>query len=81
MDEHQLRCFVTVVETGNLSKAARLMNMTQPPLSILIQKLEQSMDVALFNRQKNRLVLSEPGRLFYIRPKIFWPLSRHCGTM
>ncbi|WP_193089504.1 LysR family transcriptional regulator [Advenella sp. FME57] len=69
MDEHQLRCFVTVVETGNLSKAARLLNMTQPPLSILIQKLEQSLDVALFNRQKNRLVLSEPGRLFYIRAK------------
>jgi len=69
MDEHQLRCFVTVVETGNLSKAARLLNMTQPPLSILIQKLEQALDVTLFNRQKNRLVLSEPGRLFYIRAK------------
>lgn len=69
MDEHQLRCFVTVVETGNLSKAARLLNMTQPPLSILIQKLEQSLDVTLFNRQKNRLVLSEPGRLFYTRAK------------
>ena len=69
MDEHQLRCFVMVVETGNLSKAARLLNMTQPPLSILIQKLEQSLDVTLFNRQKNRLVLSEPGRLFYTRAK------------
>ncbi len=69
MDEHQLRCFVTVVETGNLSKAAKQLHITQPPLSILIRKLEESLGVELFNRQKNRLILNESGKLFYTRAR------------
>jgi DNA-binding transcriptional LysR family regulator len=69
MDTHRLRCFITVVETGNLSKAAALLHMTQPPLSILIRKLETELKVGLFDRVNRRLVLTSTGRLFYERAK------------
>lgn len=69
MDAHRLRCFVAVVEAGNLSAAARLLHMTQPPLSILIRKLESELDVNLFERVGNRLVLTPTGDLFYHRAK------------
>lgn len=69
MDKHRLRCFVTVVETGNLSHAAARLHMTQPPLSILIRKLETELDVQLFDRINNRLVLTATGELFYKRAK------------
>jgi len=69
MDKHRLRCFVTVVETGNLSQAAARLHMTQPPLSILIRKLESELDVQLFDRVNNRLVLTATGQLFYKRAK------------
>ncbi|GAB2914197.1 LysR family transcriptional regulator [Paralcaligenes sp. KSB-10] len=69
MDEHRLRCFVTVVETGNLSKAAIKLHMTQPPLSILIRKLEDELEATLFERINNRLILSDTGQIFYRRAK------------
>lgn len=69
MDTHRLHCFVTVVETGNLSKAATKLHMTQPPLSILIRKLESELKVTLFDRINNRLVLTATGQLFYRRAK------------
>lgn len=69
MDTHRLHCFVTVVEVGNLSKAAAKLHMTQPPLSILIRKLETELKVTLFDRINNRLVLTATGQLFYRRAK------------
>jgi DNA-binding transcriptional LysR family regulator len=69
MDLHRLRCFVTVVEEGNISKAAILLNMTQPPLSMLIRNLEKELNVTLFERRGKRLILTDTGRLLYIRAK------------
>ena len=40
MDEHRLKCFVAVYEQGSVSAAATRLHMTQPPLSILLRKLE-----------------------------------------
>lgn len=69
MNTHHLHCFVTIVETGNLSKAATKLHMTQPPLSILIRKLEAELKVTLFDRVNNRLALTATGQLFYRRAK------------
>lgn len=69
MNAHQLRCYVAVVEAGNVSKAAQSLHMTQPPLSILIRKLETHHEVALFNRVKNRLVPTQAGLLLYHRAR------------
>lgn len=68
-DFHRLRCFITVVEEGSISKAAIALNMTQPPLSVLIRKLEESLNVMLFVRTGKRLVLTDTGRLLYNRAK------------
>ncbi|MFA5521716.1 MAG: LysR family transcriptional regulator [Castellaniella sp.] len=69
MDAHRLKCFVAVVEAGNLSRAAVQLHMTQPPLSILIRKLESELNVDLFHRRRNRLVLTSAGALFYQRAR------------
>ncbi|WP_019121778.1 LysR family transcriptional regulator [Brevibacillus massiliensis] len=69
LEFHKLRCFITVVEEGSISKAAVLLNMTQPPLSTLIRKLEDSLNVTLFVRHGKRLILTDTGRLLYNRAK------------
>lgn len=69
MNAHQLRCFVTVVDCGSVSKAADVLHMTQPPLSILIRKLEAHHDVTLFDRVSNRLIPTQAGLLLYRRAK------------
>ena len=48
MNLRQLKQFVAVAETGNFHKAAELMHMAQPPLSVSIRKFEEEMGGALF---------------------------------
>lgn len=50
-------------EYGTLSAAAEHLNIAQPSLSRSMQKLEGILKVSLFDRQKNRIVLNETGKL------------------
>src|SRR5690606_15098394 len=69
MDEHRLKCFVAVYEEGSVSAAAVRLHMTQPPLSILLRKLEDELRVGLFDRSGRRLAPTAAGELFYLRAK------------
>lgn len=50
-------------EYGTLSSAAEHLNIAQPSLSRSMQKLEGILNVTLFERQKNRILLNETGKL------------------
>ncbi len=50
MNVHHLRYFLTVMETGSVSRAADAMGVTQPTLSIALKRLEQEFGVRLFAR-------------------------------
>ncbi|HGM5491759.1 TPA: LysR family transcriptional regulator [Serratia fonticola] len=65
MDLKRLRYFCKVVEQGSFSKAARLLNMAQPPLSKRIQELEEELNVSLFIRKGNRLEVTNAGYFLY----------------
>lgn len=69
MDLHRLRCFIRIVEAGSVSKAAESLNMTQPPLSIMMGKLEKELNVSLFDRSGRRLTLTRDGEFLYQRGK------------
>ncbi|MFC4801309.1 LysR family transcriptional regulator [Neobacillus sp. GCM10023253] len=69
MDIQKLRYFIEIVEKGSLSQAAIALNMTQPPLSSVIKKLESELDVQLFDRRGKKLILTDTGRLLYNRAK------------
>jgi len=47
---HQLKVFLLVAEQKNFSKAAAVLGMTQPSISIQIKKLERDLGVSLFDR-------------------------------
>lgn len=61
VDLHQLKQFLCVAEYGTVSKAAEELNITQPALSRSLQNLECELDVSLFARTKNKIVLTETG--------------------
>lgn len=58
----QLESFVAVAEEENLSRAARRLCVTQPPLTRRIRSLEDELGVALFERTPRGMRLAPPGR-------------------
>lgn len=76
MDLKQLRYFVTVVETGSISAAARKLYMTQPPLSARMQALEQELGCPLLERGARRVELTDAGRRLYERAKTLLELEQ-----
>ncbi|MEH6404144.1 MAG: LysR family transcriptional regulator [Sneathiella sp.] len=64
MDIRQLRQFIAVAEEKNYRIAAERLHMSQPPLSISIKKLEESLDVRLLNRSKKHVELTAAGAVF-----------------
>lgn len=59
-----LQAFVTVEETGSVSRAAELLHLTQPAVTRRIQALESVLDTKLFDRVGKRLILTPAGQIF-----------------
>ncbi len=59
------RIFYTVAKTGNISKAAKELYISQPAISKSIQKLEESVECKLFARSSRGVVLTEEGQLLF----------------
>lgn len=58
----QLHYVLAVAEHQNFTKAAQKVFVTQPTLSMQIQKLEEELDVLIFDRSKKPIELTETGR-------------------
>ncbi len=58
---HQLEQLLAIEKYGTLSNAAEHLNISQPALSRSIQRLEDELEVTLFERQKNKLTFNEDG--------------------
>lgn len=63
MDLHYLELFNTLAKELNYTKAAALLHISQPALSIQIKRLESQIGVPLFNKVGNRIYLNENGVL------------------
>lgn len=49
-----MKAFVTVAELGSFSKAAEVLNLTQPALTRKIKKIESNLNTALFVRMPEK---------------------------
>lgn len=58
----QLHYVLAVAEHQNFTKAAQKVFVTQPTLSMQIQKLEDELDVLIFDRSKKPIELTETGK-------------------
>ncbi|MGI6008010.1 MAG: LysR family transcriptional regulator [Ruminococcus sp.] len=59
------RIFYTVANTGSISRAASELYISQPAVSKAVQKLEQSLNTALFTRSSRGVSLTEEGNILY----------------
>lgn len=63
LELYQLIQLTAIAECGTLSGAAEQLHLSQPALSRSMQKLEDTLQVTLFDRQKNKIHLNRAGEL------------------
>lgn len=63
MDMRQLKYFLTIAREGQVTRAAKVLNMEQPPLSRQLKQMEVELGVQLFDRHGRGLQLTEAGVL------------------
>ena len=67
MELYQLKTFVTVADTGNLTQAAERLFTSQPAVSAHIKALEEELSIKLFDRTPKGMRLTDNG--FMLREK------------
>ncbi|WP_211745636.1 LysR family transcriptional regulator [Paenibacillus sp. Marseille-Q4541] len=63
MDIRQLRYFLAIANEGQITRAAKVLNMEQPPLSRQLKQMEQELNVTLFDRSGHKLKLTHAGEI------------------
>ena len=58
----QLEYVMAVYKLGHFAKAAEFCNVTQPTLSMQLQKLEENLGIILFDRTKKPVLLTDAGK-------------------
>jgi DNA-binding transcriptional LysR family regulator len=61
----QIQIFQTVAQTENFTRAAELLHMTQPAISMQVKQLEDNVGLSLFERQGKRIVMTAAGRAMH----------------
>jgi len=61
MELYQLRTFVTVAETGNLTQASERLFTSQPAVSAHVKALEEELEIKLFDRTSKGMRLTSHG--------------------
>ena len=76
----ELRSFIAVAEDCNFSRAAQRLHITQPSLSAQIKKLEQDLNVILFERKHAGVFLTPSGHKLLALATTTFEYARACSA-
>jgi LysR family hydrogen peroxide-inducible transcriptional activator len=77
----QLEYLLAINEARHFGKAAKLCHVSQPSLSAQIQKLEDELDVVIFDRSKKPIMTTEAGKDIISQAKIVVKEHRKIATI
>ena len=64
MEFRHIRSFLSVAETLHFGRSARLLNLSQPALSLQVKALEDELGIQLLSRNRQGTALTEAGQVF-----------------
>ncbi len=76
-----LKYFDEAANTGNITHAAKNLDITQPAISMSIFQLERELGVSLFRRYNNRVELTDAGRVFHQYVKKIFAVTEEAVRM
>ncbi|QUH24590.1 LysR family transcriptional regulator [Serpentinicella alkaliphila] len=65
MNLQYMKAFYVTVKVNSISKAAKILHLTQPGLSMQIQALEKELQVSLLNRSNKGVELTDAGKVVF----------------
>ena len=65
MELKPLRYFYEVARLGSFTRAAELLNLAQPAVSMAIRKLENELELTLFHRHERSIALTDEGKCLF----------------
>jgi DNA-binding transcriptional LysR family regulator len=65
----QLRVFVQVAQAGSMARAAAVLHLTPPAVSMHIKEIEAQVGLPLFDRDGRRITLSTAGEFFLVQAR------------
>jgi LysR family hydrogen peroxide-inducible transcriptional activator len=71
MNLHQLEYIVALDTYRHFAKAAEACYVTQATLSMMVKKLEEELDIILFDRSRQPVMPTEAGRQLLSRQRLF----------
>ena len=72
MEFRHIRSFLSVAETLHFGRSARLLNVSQPALSLQVKALEDELAITLLSRNRQGTVLTEAGQAFRETRQLLW---------
>jgi LysR family nitrogen assimilation transcriptional regulator len=69
MDFKQLRAFLTIVETGSVTRASEVLHIVQPAVSRQLRLLEEDLGTPLFHRGRHGMEPTEAGTILIDRAR------------
>lgn len=77
MEFQWLNTFITAVECGSFRRAAELLYISQPSVTVHIKQLEKELGIFLFHRDGKRIKLTEEGRRYLVHAKRLLEVYQH----
>lgn len=76
LNYHHLYYFYVIAKEGSITKACEILHLAQPTLSAQLKQFEKSLKQTLFDRNKNKLTLTEEGRTVFDYAKQIFGLAQ-----
>ena len=81
MNLHHLKIFYYIAKNGSITKAAKLLGLTQPAVSLQIQDFQSKYNFKLFDTKEKKVYLTTLGKEIFERSSLIFDMENQIETL